>query len=111
MGRKEFLAFMCEEIKLTNLLEKLTNLKWNDDENTYQYVNTDESLEWCDYEMIDLPNPIPYKNDDIEDYIDGVMIFGDGTIEFHFQECMDAENWARFEIEVMRKIIAELETL
>ena len=112
MGRKEFLDFMREEIKLTKLIEEITKIRWDDEKEVY-FDRDNNILEWTDYEMIDLPNSIPYKDEenDVDDYIDGVLYFGDGTIEFHFQECMDAENWARFDIEIMRKVIAELETL
>jgi hypothetical protein len=67
-------------------------------------MNNGEMMEWHDLESLSLFNPIPYKND----RIDGVLLFGDGTIEFHFENDGDAVNWAEFTNDYIKMIIEEL---
>ena len=62
-------------------------------------------MEWTDHEVIDLPNEVELD----EDSIDSVLIFGDGTIEFHLKNEQDAINWAEFSEEVVEKVIEQLE--
>ena len=62
-------------------------------------------MEWTDYETIDLPNEVELD----EDSINGVLFFGDGTIEFHLKNEQDAINWAEFSEEINEKIIEQLE--
>lgn len=65
----------------------------------------DSKRELSDYEAIKLPNEIELD----EDSIDGVLIFGDGTMEFHLKNEQDALNWAEFSEEVIEKVIEQLE--
>jgi hypothetical protein len=48
------------------------------------------------------------------DAINGVLIFADGTIEFHLEEDGDAYNWSEFTIEdndaVLQQVRAELDS-
>ena len=46
-----------------------------------------------------------YKEDDV---VDGVLFFGDGTIEFHLANDGDAVNWADFDVDFIKMIIREL---
>jgi hypothetical protein len=48
--------------------------------------------------------PIEYDGDKI----DGVLLFGDGTIEFHYASSMEAINYANFPFEIMDKVIENL---
>lgn len=68
-------------------------------------MNNGEIMEWHDLESVSLFNPIPYEND----RIDGVLLFGDGTIEFHLENDGDAINWAEFSNDYIKMIIEELE--
>ena len=63
--------------KITALICGILGLSWNDE--TYSLMVDDSPMEWTDCETIDLPNEVKLD----EDSIDGVLIFGDGTIEFH----------------------------
>lgn len=68
-------------------------------------MNNGEIMEWHDLESVSLFNPIPYEND----RIDGVLLFGDGTIEFHLENDGDALNWAEFSNDYIKMIIDELQ--
>jgi hypothetical protein len=68
-------------------------------------INDGDIMEWHDLESVSLFNPIPYEND----RIDGVLFFGDGTIEFHLENDGDALNWAEFSNDYIKMIIEELE--
>ncbi len=68
-------------------------------------MNNGEIMEWNDLESVSLFNPIPYEND----RIDGVLLFGDGTIEFHLENDGDALNWAEFTNDYIKMIIQELQ--
>ena len=81
----------------------ILGLTWNDETNSYM-VNS-SPMERTDYETIKLPNEIDLD----EDSIDSVLIFGDGTIEFHLKNEQDAINWAEFSEEINEKVIEQLE--
>lgn len=95
------------KIALGDILSKecmrVLNLSTNNDgcviNNFNGYV-----MEWHDLETIDLFNPIPYE----DDRIDGILFFGDGTIEFHFEKECDARNWAEFSNDYIKMIIEDL---
>lgn len=57
-------------------------------------------MSWEDMEYLELSTPIEYQ----DGVIDGVLIFGDMTIEFHDKETEEAFNWADFPIEVIDKV-------
>ena len=69
-------------------------------------ANGDE-LNWDDMEFVDLNKPIYYKGN----HIDGLLIFGDGTIEFHEKESEDAFNFADYPIEIIISVIKQLENI
>lgn len=68
------------------------------------YDSEDNELAWDDMEYIELGNTIPYNNS----HIDGVLIFGDGTIEFHEKESEEAFNWADYPINIIISVIERL---
>lgn len=68
------------------------------------YDSEDNELAWEDMEYIDFENTIPYNNN----HIDGLLIFGDCTIEFHEKESEEAFNWAEYPIEVIQSVINQL---
>lgn len=88
--------------KLTALICGILGLSWNDE--TYSLMVDDSPMGWIDHEAIYLPNEVELD----EDSIDGILIFGDGTIEFHYKNEQDAINWTGFSEEVVEKVIGQL---
>ena len=94
---------LSNEIRLMTLIRGIFALTWSDE--TMAFALNDSPMEWTDYETIDLPNEVELD----EDSINGVLFFGDGTIEFHLKNEQDAVNWAEFSEEVVEKVIEQLE--
>lgn len=94
---------LSNEIRLMTLIRGIFALTWSDE--TMAFALNDSPMKWTDYETIDLPNEVELD----EDSIDGVLIFGDGTIEFHLKNEQDAINWAEFSEEINEKVIEQLE--
>ena len=94
---------LSNEIRLMTLIRGIFALTWSDE--TMAFALNDSPMEWTDYEVIDLPNKVELN----EDSIDGVLFFGDGTIEFHLKNEQDAINWAEFSEEINEKVIEQLE--
>ena len=68
-----------------------------------EIYNNGVLLDWDNFESIEI-EPIPYD----EDNIDGVLIFGDATIEFHLENECDALNWADFDEKIIIQVIKKL---
>lgn len=94
---------LSNEIRLMTLIRGIFALTWSDE--TMAFALNDSPMEWTDYETIDLPNEVELDKDSI----DSVLIFGDGTIEFHLKNEQDAINWTEFNEEVVEKVIEQLE--
>lgn len=94
---------LSNEIRLMTLIRGIFALTWSDE--TMAFALNDSPMEWTDYETIDLPNEVELD----EDSINGVLFFGDGTIEFHLKNEQDAINWAEFNEKVVEKVIEQLE--
>ena len=94
---------LANDERLMTLICGILGLSWNDE--TYSLMVNDSKRELSDYETIKLPNEVELD----EDSIDGVLIFGDGTMEFHYKNLQDALNWAEFSEEVIEKVIEQLE--
>ena len=94
---------LANDERLMTLICGILGLSWNDE--TYSLMVNDSKRELSDYETIKLPNEVELD----EDSIDGVLIFGDGTMEFHYKNLQDAINWAEFSEEVIEKVIEQLE--
>lgn len=100
---------MLSEV-LTKECMRILNLTTNEDG---CIINNNDIMEWNDMESISLDHPISpsilltslYKEDDV---VDGVLFFGDGTIEFHLANDGDAVNWADFDVDFIKMIIREL---
>lgn len=58
-------------------------------------------MSWEDYDYLHLDIGVKYENT----HIDGVLIFGDGTIEFHEKETEEANNWADYPIHIIHNVI------
>ena len=100
---QKYEKILTNEVKLMTFIRGILGLTWNDETNSYM-VNS-SPMERTDYETIKLPNEIDLD----EDSIDSVLIFGDGTIEFHLKNEQDAINWAEFNEEINEKVIEQLE--
>lgn len=73
-------------------------------EKIYQKINFKKLLNPCEYEFIELKYEIPFQND----CIDGILVFGDGTIEFHLKNEQDAYNYSQFDNEIIKKILENI---
>ena len=101
--RQKYEKMLANDERLMTLVCGILGLSWNDE--TYSLMVNDSKRELSDYETIKLPNEVELD----EDSIDGVLIFGDGTMEFHYKNLQDAINWAEFSEEVIEKVIGQLE--
>jgi hypothetical protein len=96
------------ENQLITYIGEIFLLVWDDDANCIRYANDANSrLEWDEYEYVELYNDIAYG----DDYIDGVLFFGDGTIEFRFKNSCEAENWINFGTPTINSVINELKII
>lgn len=86
--------------QLLNEIVSLKGITFDDNDNMLD--NQSNIIDWTDYEYIILPNTI--------NNIDGVMIFGDGTIEFHELD-EQAYNWADYENTIITQILNELKSI
>lgn len=86
---------------LLSLAIVASGIKVKDD---IMYDSEDNELAWEDMEYVALDITIPYNNG----HINGVLIFGDGTIEFHEKESEEAFNWIEYPIEVIQSVIDQL---
>ena len=100
---QKYERMLANEIRLITLIRDILGIDWSDEVNLYMVNGS--PMEWTDHEVIDLPNEVKLD----EDSIDGVLIFGDGTIEFHYKNEQDAINWTEFSDEVIEKVIEQLE--
>ena len=101
--RQKYEKMLANDERLMALVCGILGLTWNDE--TRSLMVNDSKRELSDYEAIRLPNEVELD----EDSIDGVLIFGDGTIEFHLKNEQDAINWVEFSEEVIEKVIEQLE--
>ena len=100
---QKYERMLANEIRLMTLIRDILGIDWNDEVDLYMVNGS--TMEWTDHEVIDLPNEVKLD----EDSIDGVLLFGDGTIEFHYKNEQDAINWTEFSDEVIEKVIEQLE--
>ena len=101
--RQKYEKMLANDERLMTLICGILGLTWNDE--TYSLMVNDSTMDLTDYEVIKLPNEVKLD----EDSIDYVLIFGDGTMEFHLKNEQDALNWAEFSEEVIEKVIGQLE--
>ena len=99
---KTYEKMFSNEVRLMTLIRDILKLTWNDEIRSFMVNGS--IMEWTDYAFIDLPNEVELD----EDSIDSILIFGDGTIEFHYKNEQDAVNWAEFSEEVNEKVIEQL---
>ena len=100
---QKYEKMLANDERLMTLICGILGLSWNDE--TRSLMVNDSKRELSDYEAIKLPNEVELDKDSI----DGVLIFGDGTMEFHLKNEQDAINWAEFNEEVVEKVIEQLE--
>lgn len=100
---QKYEKMLANDERLMTLICGILGLTWSDE--TYSLMVNDSKRDLSDYEEIKLPNEVELD----EDSIDYVLIFGDGTIEFHLKNEQDAINWTGFSEEVIEKVIEQLE--
>lgn len=102
--KEEIMGLLALEQRLTATIVGKLGLIWNDEWNVYKFPdNTASFLPYDEYLSLDI-TPIPFEND----YIDAVLFFGDGCIEFHYKEDMDALNWSEFSTEIIEQVLSNL---
>lgn len=102
--KEEIMGLLALELRLTATIVGKLGLIWNDEWNVYKFPdNTASFLPYDEYLSLDI-TPIPFEND----YIDAVLFFGDGCIEFHYKEDMDALNWSQFSTEIIEQVLTNL---
>lgn len=99
---QKYEKMLANDERLMTLICGILGLTWSDE--TYSLMVNDSKRDLSDYEEIKLPNEVELD----EDSIDGVLIFGDGTIEFHLKNEQDAINWTGFSEEVIENVIEQL---
>lgn len=104
MGKKDLTLRLHLVDILTMMCANYLNLTYNRNECCYYLNNTE--FEYHECECIVLKNSIEDKEKN--DFIDSILMFGDGTIEFHLKNDEDALNWADFSTDIMLEIIKEL---
>ena len=92
-------------IQLKQLFLRIVGLEWSEEQNCLKYKGSDELLKQDQYTSITLPNEVKEEEGD---YIDAVLMFGDGTLEYHLKNEEDAINWSEFSEEVNEKVIEQL---
>lgn len=102
--KEEIMGLLALEQRLTATIVGKLGLIWNDEWNVYKFPDNMASfLPYDEYLSVDI-TPIPFEND----YINAVLFFGDGCIEFHYKEDMDALNWSQFPTEIIEQVLANL---
>lgn len=86
--------------RLIELAMTILGLSFNENGEIY---DNGVLLDWDSFESIDI-EPIQLN----EDSINGVLIFGDATIEFHLASECDALNWAYFDVNTITQVIKKL---
>lgn len=107
MTRETLYQYIGREQRILDLMSRICNLSWDDDKDAIICNDVEDEnlkvLRWEEYQYVNI-TPIEYDGDKI----DGVLLFGDGTIEFHYASSMEAINYADFPFDIMDKVIENL---
>jgi hypothetical protein len=103
--------FMNKEYALLNCVVNAVNVVYNPDNNSFFDSDDNRVLGWGEYKYVSLKNPIVTNIERERDRIDGVLLFGDGTIEFHLENDREALCWVLFDLNEIDEVINELENL
>lgn len=95
-------------IELKQVFLHIVGLEWSEKLNSLKYKGSNEVLRWEEYESITLPNEVKEEEGD---YIDAVLMFGDGTLEYHLKNEEDAINWSEFSEETNMDVLIQLKTM
>ena len=102
--KDELMKLLVLEQQLTSTIVGKLGLIWNDEWNVFKFPdNTASFLPYDEYLSLDII-PINFENE----YIDAVLFFGDGTIEFHLDETQDALNWGEFSTDIIEQVLTNL---
>lgn len=103
--------FMQKENILLNCVVNAFNITYNADDNSFFDNESGNILGWDEYKFIQLKSPITIRFEGEKDRVDGVLFFGDGTVEFRLESNMDALCWILFNNDEIDEVIKELENL
>ena len=103
--------FMQKENILLNCVVNAFNITYNADDNSFFDNESGNILGWDEYKFIQLKSPITIRFEGEKDRVDGVLFFGDGTVEFRLESNMDALCWILFNNNEIDEVIKELENL
>ena len=92
-------------IQLKQLFLRIAGLEWSEEQNCLKYKGSNEVLKWDQYRTITLPNEVKEEEGDS---IDAVLMFGDGTLEYHLKNEEDAINWSEFSAETNIDVLYQL---
>lgn len=95
-------------IELKQVFLHIVGLEWSEELNCLKYKGSNEVLKWEQYESITLPNEVKEEEGD---YIDAVLMFGDGTLEYHLKNEEDAINWSEFSAETNLDVLIQLKSM
>jgi hypothetical protein len=95
-------------IELKQVFLHIVGLEWSEEQNCLKYKGSNEVLKWEQYESITLPNEVKEEKGD---YIDAVLMFGDGTLEYHLKNEEDAINWSEFSAETNIDVLYQLKSM
>lgn len=102
--KEEIMGLLVLEQKLTATIVGKLGLIWDNEWNVFKFPDNKASfLPYDEYLSLDII-PISFEND----YIDAVLFFGDGTIEFHLDETQDALNWSEFSTDIIEQVLTNL---
>ena len=103
MIRQDFEGIIARENVLTAYIQDIVGLTWDDSRDGVVLKETDELLEWDEYQYVEI-HPVEVE----DDRIDGILFFGDGTIEFCYEKSREAINFTHHSFEIIDKVIASL---
>lgn len=95
-------------IELKQVFLHIIGLEWSEEEDCLKYKESNEVLKNDQYISITLPNEVKEEEGD---YIDAVLMFGDGTLEYHLKHEEDAINWSEFSAETNTDVLYQLKTM
>jgi hypothetical protein len=102
--KDEIMKLLELEKRLTAKIVHKLGVIWNDDFGVFILPSNKSSFLPIEEYISLYIAPIPFEND----YIDSVLFFGDGTIEFHLKDDMDSFNWSEFSNEIIEQVLVNL---
>lgn len=99
---------LSTQIEIKNTFLYIAGLIWDNERGCLANKETNEVLKSVEYKLVALPNEVKEEEGD---YIDAVLMFGDGTLEYHLKNEEDAVNWSEFSEETNMDVLYELKSM